>query len=74
MQSLSGTTPPSDLPSLRQVRSEFPGFEIWREVAVDRTRFIARARDLVWGVIPCERVGGGRRHREWTAAGEAWAG
>jgi S-adenosyl methyltransferase len=35
-----------DPPTLRQVRSEFPGFVIWREVAVDRTRFIARARDL----------------------------
>jgi len=36
----------TDLPTLRQIRSEFPGFEIWREVAVDRTRFIAQARDL----------------------------
>jgi S-adenosyl methyltransferase len=45
MRSLSDTTP-SDQPSLRQVRSEFPGFEIWRESAVDRARFVARARDL----------------------------
>jgi S-adenosyl methyltransferase len=39
-------TAPGDAPTLRQIRSEFPGFDIWREVAVDRTRFIARARDL----------------------------
>jgi RNA-directed DNA polymerase len=26
----------------------------------------------LWGVIPCERVGAGRRHRRWTAAGRAW--
>jgi O-methyltransferase involved in polyketide biosynthesis len=39
-------TASGDSPTLRRVRSEFPGFEIWRETAVDRIRFIARARDL----------------------------
>jgi S-adenosyl methyltransferase len=39
-------TAPGDAPTLQQIRSEFPGFEIWRETAVDRTRFIARARNL----------------------------
>jgi hypothetical protein len=31
---------------LRQVRSEFPDFEIWPEVTLDRTRFIAHAQSL----------------------------
>jgi S-adenosyl methyltransferase len=37
---------PADSPSLRQIRREFPGFDIWQEAALDRTRFIAQARDL----------------------------
>jgi hypothetical protein len=45
--SVAGEGPsPANLPTLRQVRREFPQFEIWREAAPDRARYIARARDL----------------------------
>jgi hypothetical protein len=33
-------------PSLRQVRTEFPEFDIWQEKVLDRLRFVAQARDL----------------------------
>lgn len=37
---------PSDMPTLRDVRKEFPQFAIWHERVYERSRFIARARDL----------------------------
>jgi hypothetical protein len=45
----AGTTPAAP-PTLRQVRKQFPQFVIWRETALDRSRFIARRRGR--GVSP----------------------
>jgi hypothetical protein len=39
-------TAPGDAPTLRQIREQYPQFVIWREAALDRARFIARAREL----------------------------
>jgi S-adenosyl methyltransferase len=55
-------------PTLRQVRQQFPQFDIWREVAVDRTRFIARARDL--GTSPHTVITGDLAEMWDTLAGQ----
>jgi len=61
-------TAPGDAPTLRQIRHEFPGFEIWREVAVDRTRFIARAQNL--GTSPHTVITGDLGELRDTLAGQ----
>lgn len=42
----NGIIPATGQPTLRQVRRQFPQFAIWREVSLDRCRYIARALDL----------------------------
>lgn len=41
-----GITPPPDTPTLSQVSQQFPQFAIWCEAALDRPRFVAKAREL----------------------------
>jgi hypothetical protein len=47
---MTAATEPTAKLTLRQVRREFPQFEIWREAVLDRPRFIARAQGL--GIRP----------------------
>lgn len=40
------STADADLPILEAIQQDFPQFVVWREAALDRVRYVARARDL----------------------------
>lgn len=43
---MTGQPPSPDLGKLAVRASEYPGYRIWSETIRDRTRYIARSRDL----------------------------
>lgn len=61
-------TASADSLTLRQVRRQFPQFAIWHERVHERSRFIARARDL--GTSPHTVITGDLREMHDALAGD----